>query len=80
MVKFDQLKPHQEDILQCHKKYVAVDGGVGTFKTTTCILKIYSHCLHYPGQAIAVIAETYQQLSNVFIPEFQRQIPLQSRV
>lgn len=75
MITLDQLKPHQLDILQAHKKYIVVNGGVGTFKTTTCIMKLISHCIHNPGQVIGVVAQTYGQLSNVFLPEFTRQMP-----
>lgn len=70
-----QLKPHQIELLQAKKKYAHIDGGVGTYKSTACVLRLYVHCLLYPGQRIMVLAQTYAQLIQVFMAEWKRQVP-----
>jgi len=69
------LKPHQLELMKAQKQYIHIDGGVGTYKSTACILRLYAHCFRYPGQSIMVLAQTYPQLMMVFMAEWKRQIP-----
>lgn len=69
------LKPHQHDLIDALARYVIIDGGVGTYKTTACILRLYLHCFEWPGSRIIVGAQTFQQLKDVFLTEWQDQVP-----
>lgn len=69
------LKPHQHALIDAQDRYVIIDGGVGTFKTTACVIRLYLHCFEWPGSRIIVGAQTYQQLKDVFLAEWQDQVP-----
>ena len=69
------LLPHQELILREQAPYLVVHGGVGTRKSSACILKLLLHCHAYPGQVIIVAAKTYGQLDFVFMAEWKRLVP-----
>lgn len=69
------LYVHQVLMMQMRARYVVIHGGVGTSKTTACILRLLIHCHQYPGQRIAVTALTYKQLRNVFLSEWQQLVP-----
>ncbi len=69
------LWPQQRELLRANSRYILIDGGVGTGKTSACILRLFKHCLDHPGQIIIVAAQTYQQLKDVFFQEWKRQIP-----
>lgn len=77
MLKAHELREHQHKLLQSTSKYILIDGGVGTFKTTSCIYRLYNHLRLYHGQVITIAAQTFPQLVKAFLAEWKRQIPLE---
>ena len=75
MLKATDLRPHQLDLLRSNSTYDVIHGGVGTFKTTACIFKLWMHCAQHRDQVIIVAAQTYRQLKDVFLREWRRQMP-----
>lgn len=74
MLTADQLKAHQIQLIHTTKKYSIIHGGVGTFKTTACILRLAMHCMKYPGQRIMIAAHQMDTFNRVFLPEWEEQI------
>lgn len=69
-----QLKPQQIELMNSKHLINVMDGGIGTFKTASCILDIFGHCMSYHGQTIVVRANTFEQLSDVFLAEWEEQV------
>lgn len=75
MIASKDLRPHQWDILLAEAPFIFVHGGIGTFKTSTCIMRVLDHCRRYGDQEIIILAQTYDQLFKVFLQEWKRLIP-----
>lgn len=75
VVTVHDLKPHQWELIKARNKYVIIDGGVGTYKTTACIYKLLFHCMAFRNMVIIVAAQTYQQLLDVFLSQWKIHVP-----
>ena len=77
MITSDKLKPQQRLVIQANTPYIFIYGGVGTFKTSGGLLRIYLHCCMYPGSVILVMAKTLDQIERIYMEEWRRQIPVE---
>ncbi len=74
MLNTSDLYPQQLAILEAKAKYQFITGGVGTFKTTACIIKLCSHALAHADHRYVAMAQTFKQIDIVFINEWKEQI------